>query len=121
MGFTVKIDTHLGIIFTAAVGEIGFADILNLREAYSSSPGFSATFHQLMDLRGCTLKMTSDEAFTLAQKRIKQPLSAKLAIVAGESFGVVRMFHGWAGNDPDTSIFEDMDAAREWLGLPPEG
>ena len=119
MGFELKIDAELGIIYTTAVGYIGIADILTLRQEYSSSPGYRPEFHQLMDLRGGTLTLTGGEAFTLAQLRIKQPLSVKLAIVAGAAAtGFARVFQGWTDQDPNTMVFNDIDSAREWLGLP---
>ena len=120
MGIHFKIETKKCVIFATCEGEVELSDFKNLRRDYSTHPNYQPGFDLLIDARAASFKMTGEGARTLANLRVENPLTKRLVIVGETSFGFIRMFQGWTGNDPKTQVFKDMKSAMEWLGLPVE-
>ena len=119
MGITYKIDAEAGVIYTVAEGEIGAAEIQDLRNRYTADPLYNPNFATLFDARSAKFSGSGEEARGLASWARKNRPESKTAIVIDKQFqGFVRMYLGWV--EETRSIFYDMASAREWLGLPPE-
>ncbi|MFP6773807.1 MAG: hypothetical protein VCE74_15950, partial [Alphaproteobacteria bacterium] len=81
------------------------------------------SFSTLTDLRAVTsTNVTSDDIGNFARK-YSDVGTQRRAFVIEKSviFGLARVYHSNLGDgDIPTQIFQEMNKAREWLGLPPE-
>ena len=119
MGITYRIDAEAGVIFTVAEGEIGAADVRNIREQVTADPLYHPNLPSLFDGRLAKISFSGEEARGLAKwAKQNRPTTKTAIVIDGEAQGWARMYLGW---DPGSQqIFHDMASAREWLGLPPE-
>ena len=117
MGITYIIDAEAGVIYSVAEGEIGAADIQNIRNDRAADPHYHSKLDHLFDGRLATFSFSGEEAQNLANQSKQIRPTAKTAIVIDqESQGFLRMYTAWSGENQQ--IFHDMAPAREWLGLP---
>ena len=119
MGITYKIDAEAGVIFSVAEGEIGVADIRELRERFTADPLYHPNLASLFDGRSARITYSGDEARSMADWAKQNRPTAKMAfLIDPQSQGFFRMTVAWGGEN--RLIFYDMASAREWLGLSPE-
>ena len=120
MGITYKIDTEAGVIYSVGEGDVGAADIQNVRNKRAADPLYHSKLDILFDARLATFKFSGDEAQILANQSKQSRPTAKTAIVVDRdnwNHSMIRAYSAWAGKH---QFFNDMASAREWLGLPPE-
>ena len=73
------------------------------------------------DGRLAHLELSGVDAHLLANNDAQELLLKKVCTVVVESsFGVARMYQGWAGDKMAVHVVRGMASAREWLGLPSE-
>lgn len=121
MGITYKIDVEFGVIYAFGEGDIGAAEIREVRERIAADALFHSELNSLFDARLATFSFSGEEAQSLANQVKQNRPNAKTSIVINSdkwSQGYIRMYAVWAGDG--YKIFYDMEPAREWLGLPPE-
>ena len=121
MGITYKIDLEAGIIYAVGSGNIGAEDIESFRNELISDPRYRPDLLGLVDLRMAQLKFSGDEAQRLASwAAIVKPVKKLAMIVGSDSYGFARMYQAWTERGQDLNIFDDINSAREWIGLPCE-
>ena len=120
MGIEYEIDVELGVIFAVGKGKITAKDIFDTENRWLAYPRFRPGLTLLFDGRLVHLEMIGEDAHLLAGRDALLPLKKVCAVVEGSSFGVARMYQGWAGDKIAVHVVRDMASAREWLGLSPE-
>ncbi len=66
MGITYKIDAEARVIYSVAEGEIGAADIQNIRNDRAADPLYHSKLDHLFDGRLATFEFSGEEAQSLA-------------------------------------------------------
>ncbi|MCZ6531477.1 MAG: hypothetical protein O7A08_00775 [SAR324 cluster bacterium] len=118
MGIEYKIDVEAGVIFAVGSEIIGAKEIAAFRERLISDPHYRPGLFGIIDLQMAQLNFSGAEARQLASWAANKKPVKKLAIVVGsDSYGFARMYQGWAERGQDLCVFNDMESAREWLGL----
>ena len=121
MGIEYEIDAELGVIFAVGKGKITAKDISDTENRWLTDNRFRPGLNLLFDGRLAHLELSGADSRSLANRDAQELLLEKVcAVVEGGSFGVARMYQGWAGDKIAVHVVRDMASAREWLGLPPE-
>ena len=122
MTFEFKIDSEAGVIFSKFDGVVSEQDVQAARAQILSDPNYRPSLDQLVDYTTARVNFGSDGAFRLAQwAGIHKPFRKLAFVVGNEQYPFLRMYASYAGHEwQDLKIFEDMNSARQWLGLPEE-
>jgi len=97
------------------------SDLLKYQVALSEHPDHGAGFDQLLDMRSISgVHVTAfgvREAGTLSRQFADYLRGTKCAVVAtdGVAFGLARMFTAYAVDVIYFKVFQELEAAREWL------
>ena len=122
--YTYAIDHERQLVVSTGSGVLTTADIVAHIDRLRSDPNFDPGFRQLMDFTQVTeAQLPSDEIRRLAQITLFSSRSQR-AIVVGSSpffYGLARMYemslHSSGTDGAWTHVFEDLDSAKQWLGL----
>lgn len=127
MPYTFHIDKSLQTIFTKIQGVITLKDVRNCVRDQMEDPDFHSNLNQLTDFGETTeLKVTSAD--------IQSRISATPDYIGEESrravvipnqpamWAILKMYQTLLGLEHKSiqknfQVFEDMDAAKKWLGL----
>lgn len=128
MPISFQLDAVNRCVLASAESPLMDADLTQYQLALAAHPDHGPGFNQLVDLRdvnaGAVTSLGVRMAGSLTGRYAQQLAGTRCALVvsAGESFGLSRMFEAYASDVMEVDIFEDLEAAREWLGLePPSG
>lgn len=119
MDIEYKIDVELGVIFVVGKGKITPKDLLETENRVLADHSFRPGLKLLVDFRLAHLEMRGRDTIVRAN-RDAQNFEKVCVVAEGSSFGVGRMYQGWAGDKLPVHVVRDMASAREWLGLPSE-
>ena len=117
------IDADMRLVLILFSGRVTVAEMYDGRHRMMADPGFGRSFSQLVDARSVTtFEMKAYTIKEFAQEHVFSA-SARRAIVMKYTpdFGLARMFQIYrelAGDTGVIQIFDDMDKAIKWLGLP---
>lgn len=106
-------------------GAVDGAELLRHAERILNAPDYDPSLHSLVDLRGLTEVGFDSEDVGETDRRYRRAASSGvtrlLAIVATTplTYGYARAFENQHGETDEIRIFNDMDAARAWLGMTP--
>ena len=121
MTFEYKIDSEAGVIFMKFEGDMGEKEVEAMRAQIQSDPNNRPSLNHLIDFTTANVKFDSKGAFRLAEwARVIKPYRKSALVVGDAQYPFLKMYTGFAGDDLDAKIFEDMNSARQWLGLPEE-
>jgi hypothetical protein len=121
MDTTRFIDTKRGIVYTTVTGELTLKEVHADMEQMAADPLYRPTMPGLVDLRGVTRLLTTDEISQLAETIRSSPkvvAQTRRALLVGSdlSFGMYRMFESLAsGGSVDYRVFRDEAEARAWV------
>lgn len=119
------VDVPLRTVFSSASGVVFAADIQSHMDRLSRHPDFHPEFNQILDMRRVTeFKLSSEELRDFAQRSIFSSTSKRSFLVATElHFGLARMFEAYrqVAGEKGIKVVSDLNEARLWVGLPPEG
>ena len=123
MPASYHIDTALGVVYTVATGVTTDSDWLVHQMMLSNDPDFRPGMRHLADLREATELEMSGQGIDTAAAADPWGVGAKRACVAVRE-SVLRIVHGYeqsrSNPEDEFRVFQSMDEARAWLGLPPE-
>ena len=114
------IDTKQRIVVTKLGGSFVAQDTIAAQQSLKDNPEFAPDFRALFDYRGITkMELTSSELHEIVKS---SPFdgSGRRAVVAGrdDTSGVKETYQSYqAEHDATFRLFEDLEEAREWLGL----
>jgi len=122
-----RYDPGMRTLFVTAEGEIGDDEFLAWGQQVAADEAIPAGRLELIDLRRLELPDVSSETLRRVadafRQRDRTQFETKIAVVASSdlAFGLSRMYQAYRSDAPIAlEVFRDMDAARAWLGLPPE-
>ncbi len=121
------IDVDAGAVISRAWGVLTDFDLLDHQRRLGADPAFKPGFNQLFNFSDVTLvELTAEGIRTLAERNLFRAGARRAFLVhpgALTMFGLLRMFEILTSQYPDELRveFNHVDAAREWLGLPPSG
>ena len=125
MALTYQLDLELGVLFLTAGSIISVDDLVRVTDALHRNDAYKPGTPVLADLRAIEKLQINGEAI---RDRIQLDLQssdrigpARIAMVATHPavFGTARMYETLAESSPtEVRVFEDLDSARRWLGLP---
>jgi len=111
-----RVDVH-------ASGPVTFDEVVRNFRWYISQPEFQPDMDVLVDLREATLELTLEQlrevTRTFEHHREQRGQNYKLAIVTSTAvtYGQSRQFDAFSHSSPVfIGVFEDIEAARKWLG-----
>ena len=124
MAFEFEIDTTEGIMCKRGTGSVTVDDIHAQLAAEMEHPDFKPGLRRLVDYRFLEPRLSAEdvEAIAATMGRLQDRFgSARWAIVTNSDlvYGLTRMYMAFSDDSPiEVSVFREMDAARDWLGLP---
>jgi hypothetical protein len=118
---TYRIVTAVGLVHSRFDGVVTFEEAFETNRRLCADTDFDPSMKQLSDARTATSAMTGQSIRTLAKYSPFGPGSRRAVLVAdADTFGVTRMYEAQADEAGEVQIFEDEEAALEWLGVDPE-
>jgi len=127
MPISHRYDAGLRTLFVSAEGAVGDDEFLEWGQRVASDEAIPAGRLELIDLRRLELPAVSSQTLRAVadafRQRDRTQFETRIAVVASSdlAFGLSRMYQAYRFDAPITlEVFRDMDAARAWLGLPPE-
>lgn len=120
MPIRYTINGERGVMFTTADGLVREEDLRANRERYSKDPSFRPSLDQLIDFSAIeTFEVSTD---FLVKFAISSPFGegARRAVVVtrADIYGAMRASATFLDDRPgEFRIFDDIEAARRWLGL----
>ena len=108
---------------TTFSGSVDSAELLGHIDRLTGAPGFDPTLDSLVDLRALTDLAFDGKDVGEVDRRFRRAVpvgvSRRMAIVASSpiTYGYARSFEGQHGDADEIRIFDDMAAARAWIGL----
>jgi hypothetical protein len=123
MPYTIQWEAHG--VYIQMSGEISAKDVMAVNDAIYQHPNFKTTMcYQLADFLGCTkVHAEPDEVRQIARQdsiMSSQRPGVMVAIVTNSPllYGYSRMYQICTERSAwETEIFDNVDAAREWIGL----
>jgi hypothetical protein len=117
-----RIDVELGVVFSYASGCLTDAELLEHQRHLRRDPVFRPDLNQLFDFRTVTdVQVTAVGIRTLAARSPFGSGARRAFVVASHAmYGMMRMFEILTDKRPDELrvLFQDVESARAWLGLP---
>jgi len=108
------------VVFFFAEGELGVMDILSIRNRITTDPSYSPKLALLVDGRLAKITFSGPEAVALGDwYKVNRPFSRAALVVGPKTRRIIRKARAWSDDDDNIGFFEDMESAREWLGLSP--
>ncbi len=100
MPIAIRVSPELRFYEVVLVGDVTIEDLGSLRRDLAATPGFATDFNALIDLRGVTSLMGTDDLRNLAMQAKGRSVKhrSRRAILTSEDvmFGLVRMFEAHA-------------------------
>ena len=125
MPCTYVIDKQRRLVLSKALGIVTAAELLAHQNQLRSDVDFDRTFFQLLNGSGITKLEVDQKDVQLLAAREMFSAESRRAFVAGSEvvFGIARMFEIYrelSGVGEHIRIFQDVNAALQWLGLTAE-
>lgn len=118
--YFIDVDRH--IVFSKGYGVFTYEEALGYMVRLASDPQFRPDFNQIVDCRDVSkAELTGEQVRDLAMRSGFNQTSRRAFVVSSDlQFGLSRMFGTYrevmhAGG---IEIFQSMDEALKWLGLP---
>jgi hypothetical protein len=121
MPLDYRIDVPLRTVIARAHGVLTDVDMLEFVAALHAHPGVKPDFDQLLDTREVTkLELSGACLREIAADTVFGEGSLRAFVTGSEvGFGMARMYQMLRDESPDEiRIFQSIDEARAWLGLP---
>lgn len=121
MDTTRFFDKQKGIVYTTVKGDLTVEEIRASMAEMVASPDYRPDMRGLIDLRGVTKLLTTEDTGRLAQTIKSTPNlvgRSRRALLVGSdlSYGMYRMFEALvSGGNAEYRVFRDETEAREWL------
>ncbi|HXF10807.1 MAG TPA: STAS/SEC14 domain-containing protein [Desulfuromonadaceae bacterium] len=121
MDVTRTLDPEKKILYTTITGQITLAEIRADMMRLTVVPGYSPEMPGLVDMRGATAGLTSDELRQIAETIKANPEVASgarraLLVSSDLMYGLYRMFAAYMSDGPNEyRVFRDEKQALEWL------
>jgi hypothetical protein len=120
MPITYWIDPAIGVIFEVWKGDVTAADLRRFWAGYLANPQVMELRRTLVDLREAQIQFTGPELMHLVAAVVTPVLQGRdwksALVVAGPvQYGVSRQYQVFADHYSQDAIFEDYDAALQWL------
>ncbi|MGI9627840.1 MAG: hypothetical protein ACR2QM_13470 [Longimicrobiales bacterium] len=119
---------QVGLLVTRFSGVVDDGQLVGVYTELVGHPEWRAGLDEFADLRGADLTAVSSEGLRrvaelserLHSGADKVPRTAVL-VDQDVNFGLGRMYEAFSAESPETlQLFRDLDAALEWLGVPPD-
>lgn len=127
MAASYRIDVERGVIFSSYSGTVTLADVRAAMAAARADPRVRPEFRTLVDCSAVTdHRLWFDETVAVVEFIVSDALprmTGRLAFYVPARnvvYGALRQFKTLSGNDGRIEVFTDRNAARSWIGLPPE-
>ena len=120
MAISHVVDRQRRVVFTRYSGLVSFQDLLVSAQQLRDDREFDPSFSQLVDMTEFSgMSATFAELDGFAKFTDPFAVDAKRAIVAisDVAVGISRMYKTLRGNSGPFSLFSEVHAARQWLGL----
>jgi hypothetical protein len=121
METTRFVDTEKGIVITTVTGKITVAEIRADITRLRAQPNYTPDMPGIVDMRGATAGLTSDELRQIADVVKNSPKTvsgARRALLVGSDFmyGLYRMFAAFASDGSvEYQVFRDEKLAFAWV------
>jgi hypothetical protein len=127
MATSYRIDVERGVIFSSYSGTVTVDEVRAIMAEVRANPCVRPEFRTLVDCTAVTdHRLWFDEAVAVAEFITSDALprmTGRLAFYVperNEVYGALRQFKTLSNNDCRIEVFTDRNAARAWIGLPPE-
>jgi hypothetical protein len=123
MPIAIRVSPELRFYEAVLVGDITIEDLRSLERDLAAMPGFATDFNAIIDLRGVTSLMGTDDLRNLAMQAKGRSVEhrSRRAILTSEDvmFGLVRMFEAHAEGSPTVyRAFRSLTDALKFLDMP---
>ena len=118
MGVTTTIDRYNRRVFTVAVCELTFDQLLDAVSGLLVNPAFNPEYDHLMDLSGVRIfNLNTSEVIRFAGRGIFSETSRRAVVApSNEAFGITNVYVMFRkAPSENLRIFRNIDEAREWL------
>lgn len=117
IGYTV--DHEQGVVFVRAWGVLTDASVSAQAQAMQNDPEIAAGLSVLVDLRDVTVNQLTIKFLQRFPTSFER--SAHRAIVVGDVYGfaIAQAYSGWVADEGAAIVTRDLEAALDWLRLPP--
>jgi hypothetical protein len=123
--YRYRIDKTHRVVLFRATGHLTTREFLTCLKEIVRQPGFAPGFGHLVDLTRCS-RIAPGSSAMLARIRDDRSMGDRLghgrcALVSKDFFvyATTRIYKALARGGPlEVELFDDLDAARRWLGLP---
>ncbi|HEY1719280.1 MAG TPA: hypothetical protein VGH42_13435 [Verrucomicrobiae bacterium] len=122
MHITRSIDADKRIAIATVTGEITVAEVRADMARLAAEPGYAPDMPGIVDMRGATAGLTSDELRQIADVIKNSPKAvngARRALLVSTDlmYGLYRMFAAFASDGTtEFRVFRDEKLARAWIG-----
>ncbi len=127
MAASYRIDVERGVIFSSYSGIVTLDEVRASMAAARADPRVGPEFRTLVDCTEVTdHRLWFDETVAVVEFSASDALprmTGRLAFYVparNAVYGALRQFKTLSKNDGRIEIFTDRNAARSWIGLPPE-
>ena len=123
MPLQYRIDLSIRTVFTRPFGVFTDTDARKHVEDLRNHPDFESDFNQLFDARDVTsFELSGACVREIATERVFREGAMRAFVVGTDvAFGMARMFEMLRDEAPDQiRVFQNINDARAWLGLPAE-
>jgi len=121
MTISFTIDTNLNVVYTTVTGILDGHQIHEHQKKLEQEPLFNPNMYELIDCTNLTDAKLRTIVYTQASINSPWAMHAKRAIVVSNKlgFGLLRIFQSiMSDRHGEISIYDNIDDARQWLGLP---
>jgi hypothetical protein len=121
METTRFVDTEKGIVVTTVTGKITVAEVRADMVRLPAHPNYTPDMPGIVDMRGATAGLTSDELRQIADAVKSSPKTVKdarraLLVSTDLMFGLYRMFATFASDSSiEYQVFRDEKLAHAWI------
>lgn len=127
MAASYRIDVERGVVFSSYSGTVTLEEVRAVMAEVRSDPRVRPEFRTLVDCTAVTdHRLWFDETVAVVEFSASDTLprmTGRLAFyVPGRNavYGALRQFKTLSRGEGRIEIFTDRNAARAWIGLPPE-
>lgn len=120
MSISYSIDAASGVIMEVWKGDVTAADLRQFWEAYLTDPKVLELRRTLVDLREARIHFSGRELSDLISSVVVPTLGNRnwttaIVVARADQFGVSRQYQVFAERYSRDAIFENYDAALQWL------
>lgn len=123
MPMRYQIDVENSVVLIQGEGQVSDEEMIDCVANLRGDPNLTPTMPTFADVRGIESKITRQGVQRLVDvlaRTAKRRGPSKAAVLVSDplSFGMARMLSALADEEqPETRVFEDEDAAHDWLAM----